>query len=152
MAWKQAKKAFKLNNPKKYMGDPSKLLYKSGWEETAFIMCDNNPNIIRWGYEIIPIKYNKPIGSSFKTTYYLPDLYVEYFDRDKNFIKEVIEIKPKNQTVPSKRRKAGVRLAENYAYVVNRAKWDAAEAWCTSRGIKFSILTENGLFGNKKAK
>jgi hypothetical protein len=154
MAWKQAEnnKPYKLNNPQKYMGDPRKLLYKSGWEETSFKMCDNNPNIVNWGYEIIPIKYNKPVGALFRTTTYFPDLYVEYFDRNKNFIREVIEIKPYNQTIPSKKRNPATRLVENTIYAVNQAKWRAAEVWCNSRGIKFSLMTENELFGKKTTK
>lgn len=152
MGFKQAKTPYVLNNPSKYIGDPSKLLYKSSWEQNAFLMCDNNPNITRWGYEIIPIQYAKPIGASFKITTYFPDLYLEYFDKDKNFIKEVIEVKPKNQTEPSKKRNVKTRLYENYVYQVNMAKWHAAKAWCSSRGIKFSVLTENGLFKTKKNK
>lgn len=152
MGFKQATKAYKLNNPEKYLGDPSKLLFKSSWEQHAFFMCDNNPNIVKWGYEIVPIQYAKPIGASFKPTVYFPDLYLEYFDKDKNFIKEMIEVKPKKQCQPSKSKNVKTRLYENYVYEVNKAKWQSCLAWCNKRGIKFRVITENGLFGTKKNK
>ena len=152
MGWKQSKTPYKLNNPEKYIGDPDKLMYKSSWEQSAFFMCDNNPNIVRWAYEFIPIKYAKPVGAGFKITTYFPDLYLEYFDRDQNFIKEVLEVKPKNQTQPSKKKKTETRLYENYVYLVNKAKWEAAKAWCTPRGIKFTVITENGLYRTKRNK
>ena len=150
MGFKQSKEPYKLNNPTKYMGDPNKLKYKSSWEQNAFFMCDNNPNIVRWGYEIIPIKYAKPVGASFKITTYFPDIYLEYFDKDQNFIREVIEIKPKAQTKPSRKRKVETRLYENYVYTINEAKWKAAKTWCEARGIRFRVLTENSLFRTKK--
>lgn len=150
--WKQSKTPYVLNHPEKYMGDPKKLMYKSSWEQHAFMMCDNNPNIVRWGYEIYPIQYPKPVGASFKITTYFPDLYLEYFDKNQNFIKEILEVKPKAQTQPSKRRKTETRLYENYVYLVNMAKWKAAKAWCSLRGIKFTVITEIGLFGKKKDK
>jgi hypothetical protein len=152
MGFKQAQTAYPLVNPEKYIGDPTKLLYKSSWEQNAFRMCDNNPNIVRWGYEVIKIQYAKPVGATFKITTYFPDLYLEYFDKEQNFIKEVIEIKPKSQTQPSKKKNVKTRLYENSVYLVNMAKWKAAKTWCNSRGIRFSVLTENSLFKPKRNK
>jgi hypothetical protein len=152
MGFKQAKTPYKLNNPEKYIGDPAKLLYKSSWEQNAFFMCDNNPNIVRWGYELVAIQYAKPIGASFKITTYFPDLYLEYFDRDRNFIKEMLEVKPEKQSRPSKSKNPKTRLYENYVYQVNKAKWLSAKKWCNDRGIKFTVITENGLFKTKQNK
>lgn len=151
MSWKQ--NLYKLNNPKKYIGDPTKLIYKSSWEENAFEMCDNNPNIIKWGYEIVKIPYMKPVeNNNIQLSYYFPDLYLEYYDKDKNYNKEIIEIKPLKQTRPSRSKNTLVRMQENYIALVNHAKWEAANNWCMSRGIKFSVLTEKSLFGKKKNK
>lgn len=149
MRYKQAKQPYKLNNPNKYIGDPEKLLYKSSWEQEVFRLCDNNPNIIKWGYEIYGIKYLKPVDGGLKMSIYYPDLYVEYFDKDQNFNKEIIEIKPNKQTKPSRAKKTIVKLQENYTYIVNSAKWDAADKWCRQRGIKFSIMTEKSIFNRK---
>ena len=37
-------------------------------------------------------------------------------------------------------------LYESQMYVVNQAKWKAAEKWCKKKGYKFLILTEDQLF------
>jgi len=42
-----------------------------------------------------------------------------------------------------KRRKT--MLYEQRTYVINRAKWDAAEKWASKKGIEFKILTEKEL-------
>lgn len=149
MGWKQSKTPFILNNPEKYAGDLNKLLYKSSWEENMFNFCDNNINIVRWGYEIIEISYMKPVEKGFKPSKYYPDLYVEYFDKDKNFIREVLEVKPLKQTKTSRSKKPLIKLAENYVVKVNHAKWDAAQKWCLDRGIKFSVITEKSIFSRK---
>lgn len=144
--WKQA--AYTLNNPEKYMGDERKLIYKSSWEERVFQLCDNNPSILKWGYEIIPIKYVKPlVGNKTRISTYWPDLYVEYVNRHGEHIRELVEVKPMKQTKPSKARKAAVRMQENYTHMVNMLKWEAAEGWCAQHGIKFSIATEQSIFG-----
>lgn len=150
MAFKQSKKPFILKNPKKYIGDLSKLLFKSSWEENMFNFCDNNINITKWGYEIFEIPYMKPMDNFFKPAKYYPDLYIEYYDKDKNFIKELLEIKPLKQTKPSRSKRPLVKLMENQTYRVNTAKWEAANKWCKDRGIKFSIITEKSVFGRKK--
>lgn len=146
--YKQAK--YKIKHPEKFIGDPNELIFKSSWEERAFQMCDNNPHIIRWGYEIIPIWYLKPLPTgNYRKTFYLPDLYVEYYDKDHNFVREIVEIKPLKQTRASRARKSTTKLQENYTYAVNTAKWEAAKCWCENNGIKFSIVTENSIFKRK---
>lgn len=150
MRWKQSKTAYKLNNPQKYIGDLSKLKYKSSWEESVFKLLDNNPNIIRWGYEIIKIPYMKPLlNNTFVKRNYYPDLYVEYKDREGKFVREIVEIKPLKQTKPSKSRKYDVKIYENYIHLVNLSKWEQAEKWCLHNGIKFSIMTEKSIFKRK---
>lgn len=129
------------------MGDLSKLKYKSSWEEAVFKVMDNNPNVVRWGYEIVKIAYMKPMANNtFARRNYYPDIYVEYYDQDGKFIKEVVEIKPLKQTKPSRARRPEVKLYENYTHMVNLSKWEQAEKWCRARGIKFSIMTEKSIF------
>ena len=101
--WKQAQKPFTPRNPEKYVGDRSKLLYKSSWEEYAFNFLDNNTKVIKWAYEPIKISYLKPVPRSqftpngLKPSNYFPDFFVEYIDRSGNTIKELIEVKPLKQ-------------------------------------------------------
>lgn len=137
------------NNPEKYIGDLTKITFRSSWELTAFNFLDNNIHVRKWASEEIAIPYIKPMpNGSMRPSRYFPDLYVEYVKNGK-LIKEIIEVKPAKQTVQSKAKKAKVRLTENYIYVVNCAKWDAAEYWCKQRGIKFSLCTEADLFRSK---
>jgi hypothetical protein len=145
------KPIYTLRNTHKYMGDCTNVIYRSTWERTAFQFCDNNPNILLWGSEEIIIDYMKPVfnangGLTTKPAKYFPDLYVEYVNKKGDTIKELIEIKPKKQTKASKARKYETNFFENMTYIVNMAKWDAAERWCAPRGIKFCLVTEDSLF------
>ena len=42
-------------NPKKYIGDPSKIVYRSSWERRFMIYCDRNPLILSWASEELAI-------------------------------------------------------------------------------------------------
>jgi hypothetical protein len=150
MGWKQ--KLYELNNPQKYIGDPRKLVYKSSWEEEAFKVCDNNPNVIEWGYEIVDIPYAVPGKTNpnvKRIKKYFPDLYVVSKTSDNKIRKQMIEIKPDKQTKPGRSRNPKTRLYEEYVFTINQLKWAAAEEWCKARGIEFVVVTEKSLFGNR---
>lgn len=145
------KPIYTLRNPHKYMGDADNVIFRSSWERSAFIMCDNNPHILLWGSEEIIIPYLKPVfgvtgQATTKMANYYPDLYVEYVNKAGIVVKELIEIKPKKQTKASRAKKYSTNFFENVAYAVNMAKWAAAKKWCEVRGVKFVILTEDELF------
>lgn len=146
--WKQGQ--YKPRYPEKYLGDVTKIMYRSSWELNAFKMLDGNPNISGWASEEIAIPYAKPMLNNGQVYYikanYYPDLYVEYTDADGKFMKELIEIKPKKQTKPSRARNHLNKMNENYTFAVNKHKWEAARLWCESRDIKFSIVTEKSIF------
>jgi hypothetical protein len=151
MGWKQ--KLYTLNHPEKYIGDPKKLIYKSSWEQEAFKICDNNPYVLEWGYEIVPIPYvvpSKQNPAKRQIKQYIPDLYVVSNDGNGNTTKWMIEIKPFKQTRPGRSRNPKNRLYEDYIYTINQLKWAAAEVWCKERGIKFKVTTERELFGNRR--
>jgi hypothetical protein len=137
--------------PDKYLGDATNIVYRSSWELKAFEFLDGNQKVMYWASEELAIPYAKPVPLSenaqgWRKANYFPDLFVVYQLPDGTVRKEVIEIKPEKQTKPSKARKQTTRLQENYAYIVNQAKWEAALKWCTARGIVFSVLTEKSLF------
>jgi len=139
---------FTPNNPEKYIGkNLNKIIYRSSWELNAFKFLDRNRNIIKWASESVAIPYLKPMpdGSYRKATYY-PDLYVEYVDKDGNIGRELIEIKPHKQTKKTRARKPSNVLREEYAFMVNQMKWDAAIKWCNKNGIEFKIMTEKSIF------
>ena len=42
---------YHIINSKKYVGDPTKIFYRSLWERKFMVYCDNNDKIIEWGSE-----------------------------------------------------------------------------------------------------
>lgn len=143
--------AYKLRHPEKYIGDVNKVMVRSSWEAYAFEFMENNKNIIKWASEPFPIKYWKPLqNGEFRPANYWPDIYVEYKDKNGEYIKELMEIKPLEQTMPSKSKRKKTKQAQDYIYLVNMYKWEAAKKWCDLNGIKFKVYTQETLFGAKK--
>lgn len=144
--WKKGK--YTLKNPEKYLGDPDNVIYRSSWEEEAFIRLDLNPDIIRWCSEEIAIEYPKPNPNTgkFDMGYYFPDLFIVKKELNGQITRELIEIKPYKQTKPPKSRKPRVRLQEEHQWLVNQHKWEAAKQWCDRYGINFRIMTEKDMF------
>jgi hypothetical protein len=141
-----AKGQYIPKNPEKYVGqhDPT---YRSSWEHTFMLFCDNNPSIEQWASEAVKIPYRDPLSG--KNTIYVPDFLVVYTDKNQKKHAELIEIKPNNQAVLENVGKNPYNQAQ---YIKNMAKWEAASAWCKSRGIKFRVVSERDIFhnGNKR--
>lgn len=135
---------YQLKHPEKYLGDPNKVRYMSSWELHTHEFLDNDPRVIKWGAEIVPIKYLKPTDKRVHT--YYPDYYVKYKDRKGRIRQEIIEVKPKRQVQKPRSRTSRVRLYEDITYAINISKWKHAEQWCKKRGITFRILTEDNIF------
>ena len=137
---------FRPNNPEKYKGDYSNIVYRSSWERMFMNWCDNNPNIKRWQSEEKAIWYYNPIQK--KNCRYFPDFIVEYERKDGITMQEMVEIKPHRQVIgppenPKRRTKAWAQACMTYAQ--NMAKWKAARRWCEDRGMNFRIVTEKEL-------
>jgi hypothetical protein len=79
-------------------------------------------------------------------TNYIPDFLVQYRTRDSRVITELIEIKPKKQSILESKASARDRAI----VAVNYAKWDAASKWCRRQGIQFRVITEDDIFRNGK--
>lgn len=142
---------FKPKHPKKYKGDPTKIVYRSLWEKTFFKWCDETSSVIEWASEEIVVPYLSPITG--RRHRYFPDVWIKYIDKDGKTKEKLIEIKPEKETVPPKepkrRTKRFVEAVKTYA--TNQAKWSAAREACANRGIEFVILTERHLVpGGKK--
>lgn len=142
---KFAQGLFTLKNPHKYVGTRTPR-YRSGWEFTFMMFCDNNEHVLQWASESINIPYRNPLTG--KNTIYVPDFLITYRTRDNTMRAELIEIKPKKQSVIES--KASQR--DRAAVAVNYAKWDAATKWAQRNGLMFRVITENDLFhqGRKK--
>lgn len=135
-----AKGEYKVQRPEKYIGDVSKVFYRSAWELRFFQFCENNPNVVRWGSEVVKIKYLKPTDK--KIHIYIPDIYIEYYNVKGELVKEIIEIKPMKEAKYSKK----ASTWDKVAMCINEAKWKAATALCEKAGIKFRVITEKSLF------
>lgn len=130
-------------NPEKYVGK-GKPRYRSGWEHAFMRFCDTNDNILQWASESITIPYRNPITG--KQTVYVPDFLVMYRTKDNTTRAELIEIKPKKQSVIESKASA----QERAIVAVNYAKWDAAVKWCRRNGLSFRVVTEDDIFRNGK--
>ena len=67
---KYAQGIYEVRNPQKYVGN-GKPKYRSGWEMTFFMFCDNNPAVLQWASEAIQIPYRNPLTG--KQTIYVPN-------------------------------------------------------------------------------
>lgn len=141
---------FKPQNPHKYIGDPTNIIYRSSWEAILMNWLDKQPKITRWSSEEIIIWYYSPIDG--KRHRYFPDFFVEQ-QRDGKTEKILIEIKPKHQTIPPvKKLTPSGKIAKSYLHEVknwgiNQAKWRASLSYCKDRGWKFAVMTEDHLIG-----
>lgn len=145
MAYNFKQDFFTPKKPNKVINYPKKkIFYRSSWELHFFEFLDNNPNVIRWGSEVIAIPYIKPTDG--KVHRYFPDIYVEYYDKNKNLIKEMVEIKPKKQINLPRYKNRNRMLVESITLSINKAKWEAAAKWCRERGISFKLASEKSIF------
>ena len=104
---------------------------------------DKNPDVVGWNSEELAIPYRSPVDG--RVHRYFPDMLVK--KRNGDVI--LVEVKPYHQTQepkgPPKRTKAFIYEATTY--LVNQAKWKAAEEYCKVRDWKFQIITEKELYG-----
>lgn len=136
---------FKPKNPKKYLGDPTNIIYRSGWELKFMRFCDSHPNVIQWGSEEVVIPYVSPIDG--KVHRYFTDFIVKQLNTMGKKETLIIEVKPKAQTRPPEKKSRVTKryLTEVKTWGVNQAKWKAANEFCKDRGWKFRIVTEDDL-------
>ena len=135
---------YRPKNPQKYKGDPNNIIYRSTWEIKVMNYLDENPNVIWWGSEELPIPYISPVDK--KKHRYFPDFIAKMRKADGTVMTYVIEVKPEKQTQPpTQKRKTKTFLQEAITYEVNKAKWYAAEEFCKDHGWQFQILTERHL-------
>ena len=126
---KSYKGKYKVINYKKYIGDPTTVIYRSLWERKVMIYFDQRKDVKRWSSEEIAIPYRNPFDG--KVHRYFPDFYCERIDpKTGKIVKEVIEVKPKRQTLPPKS-KGKTLLTERKTYIINQVKWEAAHDYCT---------------------
>jgi hypothetical protein len=126
-------------NPQKYAGKGVPK-YRSGWELAFMKFCDSNDHIITWSSESLIIPYINPLTG--KQTRYIPDFLIQYRNKHNKIVTELIEIKPKKQSILES--KANNR--DKAIVAVNYAKWAAAQKWCQRNGLVFRVITEEDIF------
>ena len=128
-------------NKGKYLGDYTKIVYRSLWERNVFRWLDDNPDILKWNSEDVVIPY--VCGTDGRRHRYYIDIYFEA----KNGKKYLIEIKPKKETMPPKppKRKTKRYLSEQLTYVKNQSKWKAATEFAKDNGVEFYVWHEDVL-------
>jgi hypothetical protein len=136
---------FKPRNHSKYIGDPTKIMYRSMWERKFMKFCDENTNVIRWASEEVVIPYVSPVDK--KPHRYFVDFLVEI--KTPEGIKTwLVEIKPLKQCKQPEKKSRVTRtyISEVKTWLVNSAKWEAAKRVSQAKGWEFKILTEQDLF------
>jgi len=132
---------YKIKHPEKYLGDYTKVVYRSLWERQAFKWCESNSRVKSWNSEEVVIPYKCKTDNRIHR--YFIDLFIE-MDDGKCIL---VEIKPKKQTVAPKKpsRKTKKYLNEVTTYIKNTSKWTAANDFAQHKGWKFQIWTEETL-------
>jgi len=121
-SYKTIKGKFIPNNIDKYIGNYSKIVYRSLWERKFMLYCDKTPEIICWSSEETRISYQ----FEDKQRNYYPDFYVKFINENDDIEECIVEIKPYFQMGWSK----------------NKAKWKYAREYCKERNYSFKVLTE----------
>ena len=139
-------------NPEKYIGNITDIRYRSKWELCFLKWCDTSPSVLKYSSESCIIPYISPIDQ--KKHRYFVDFFVTILQDTGKVQSFLVEIKPLSQTKPPKKPKT---INESYneavrTYLINQAKWRAAQKVCQERGWKFMVLTERELFRTVKRK
>ena len=90
---KSFKGIYRPTNPKKYVGNPNNIVYRSLLERRFMVYCDTNPGIVQWASEELPIRYYNPIDKKYHR--YFVDMKITFND-NKTLL---VEIKPKRETL-----------------------------------------------------
>lgn len=138
---KFAQGVYQVNNPQKYAGNKPPR-YRSSWEWHFMKFCDDNNHILQWASESISIPYRHPLTG--KQTIYVPDFLITYQNAAGRTVGELIEIKPRKQSVLEGKMSERDRMV----VAVNYAKWSAAEKWARQQGLTFRVITEDQIFRN----
>ena len=109
------------------------------------IWADTKPSVLKWRSEETVIPYVSPIDN--KIHRYFVDFQLQVKTSSGVLKTYLIEIKPKQQTVPPapQQRVTKKYLEEVMTWGKNEAKWKYAKEYCKDRGWEFLILTEKDL-------
>lgn len=133
---------FTPKNYWKYRGNPTNIVFRSSWELDFMRYLDNNEEIVEWQSEEIVIPYKDPLRGNRRR------YFCDFWIKRKDGTCSMVEIKPYRQTQEPKNRSSKKSyIHEVTTYLVNQAKWRAAEQYCKDRGWSFEVITEKQLYG-----
>lgn len=141
---KYAQGIFTPKNPQKYVGKHSPR-FRSSWEMTMMIFLDENDKILKWASEAISVPYRNPLTG--KISQYIPDFFVLYQNKYGQVVAEIVEIKPKKETLIESKTNARDRVV----IAINQAKWAACTAYCKANGMTFRVINEDAIFHQGKS-
>ncbi len=124
--------------------------FLSGFELDVFRKLDANPRIIRWGANNFTVQYYSEVDHRIHK--YFLDIYCESQNQNGAVTKYIFEIKPDKQVSPPARpKRMTTKSQQNYnrailTYRVNMNKWQAAQNFSLSNGMKFMIITESAKY------
>ena len=137
---------YKVKNPDKYVGDVTKVEFRSLWERGLMKWLDHNTDIISWNSEEVRIPY--VCGTDNRVHTYIIDFWI----LTKTGKSILIEVKPDVQTKPPtipertpSGRKSRRYLNESFKYIKNQSKWIAATKYAEQNGMEFKVWTEHTL-------
>ena len=139
------KSRYKPSNPQKYQGNPNNIICRSSWERKFCMWADRKDSVVSWASEEINIPYISPKDN--RVHRYCPDFLIKVKENNNRIKTYVVEVKPKKQTLPPKKRKNITKsyIYECQTYAINQAKWKAASEFCKDNRIEFKIITEDEL-------
>lgn len=136
---------YNIQNPSKYVGTGTPR-HRSSWELTFMMFLDSNDNVLQWASESIQIPYRNPLTG--RQSIYIPDFFVTYRGPNDTVRAELIEIKPRSQSIME----SSTSARDRAAIAVNYAKWDQATKWARRNGMTFRVINEDMIYhqGGKK--
>ena len=136
---------YRPRHPEKFQG-AGPCIFRSSYELRFMKWCDTNTNVLEWTSESIIVPYMRPTDGRIHR--YFVDNTVKLKSPDGTIHNYLVEIKPYKETLPpvkTPRKRHNTLIKENYRYVINTAKWEAAKKYADKNGYKFIIITEKDL-------
>ncbi len=143
---------FKPKNIEKYVGDLTKIVYRSGWEFKFMMFCDTNPKVLSWSSEPFRIPYISPVDKdkfgNKKRRNYIVDFWMKVETTNNEIKNYLIEIKPGcNLIKPVLKGNITNKRLDSYnkalsTYLTNQAKFEAAQKYCETKKWLFAVVTE----------
>lgn len=136
---------YPIKHKEKYVGTLP-CIYRSSQEYCLMKWCDINDKVEKWSSESVTIPYRKPTDNKYHR--YFVDFSVFYRNSDGSVQKYLLEYKPKKFTVRPEKTKRMSEKTYRYlceTYLINQAKWKAANEYARKHNAKFMVISEDSI-------